>query len=237
MKRKMKKHIATSLLIFIAFFLSSCPVKASLLENLLSPFQFLFETIFPSSPEILEAKIEPIKVEPSDYMIITATVKDKYGIESVKADMAGIELISLTLISGNEKEGNYQANWFVHDVEVGKTYNATIIARNVKGKESFLVLQFHDDPVFCCRINISNLRFFPIAPGIVGIILDTASLISQGKMRSDCGDIRFTDSKAFDAAFWTRNFSYNLVGGCNSASTIFNVEVPSGVTSFYAYYG
>ncbi|MEO0202980.1 MAG: DUF2341 domain-containing protein [candidate division WOR-3 bacterium] len=231
----MKKKIIIVILMFLVIFVSIA--KASLLDNILLPFQFLFEIIFPSSPEILEAKIEPIKVEPSDWMIITAKVKDKYGIESVKADMAGIEIVELKLISGNENEGIYQASWFVHSVEVGKTYNATIIARNVKGKESFFVLQFYDDPVFCCRINISNLQFFPLSPEIIGISLDTASLISQGKMRNDCGDIRFTDSKAFDSAFWTRNFSYNLVSGCNSANTIFFVEVPSGVTSFYAYYG
>ncbi|MEM0243431.1 MAG: DUF2341 domain-containing protein [Candidatus Aenigmatarchaeota archaeon] len=208
----MKKKIIIVILMFLVIFISIA--KASLLDNILLPFQFLFEIIFPSSPEILEAKIEPIKVEPSDWMIITATVKDKYGIESVKADMAGIEIVDLKLISGNENEGIYQASWFVHSVEVGKTYNATIIARNVKGKESFFVLQFHDDPVFCCRINISNLQFFPLGPRIIGISLDTTSLISQGKMRSDCGDIRFTDSKAFDSAFWTRNFSYNQVTAC-----------------------
>ncbi|MEM5805012.1 MAG: DUF2341 domain-containing protein [Candidatus Aenigmatarchaeota archaeon] len=195
-------------LILIVFLFLSYPVKASWIDDILSPFQFLFEAIFPSSPEILEAKIEPIKVEPSDYMIITAKIKDKYGIENVKANMAGIELINLTLISGDNKEGIYQASWFVHSVEIGKTYNATIIAKNVKGKESFFVLQFHDDPVFCCRRQINGSG----PSGLIRITLDTASLISQGKMRTDCGDIRFTDSKAFDSAFWTRNFSYNLQG-------------------------
>ncbi|MEM4589606.1 MAG: DUF2341 domain-containing protein, partial [Thermoplasmata archaeon] len=207
-KQIMKKKIDTftaSVLILIVFLFLPYPAKASWIDNLLSPLQILFEFIFPSPPEILEAKIEPIKVEPSDWMIISAKVKDKYGIESVKADMAGIELINLTLISGNEKEGIYRASWFVHSVEVGKTYNATIIARNVKGKESFFVLQFQDDPVFCCRRQING-------SGTVVVTLNTQALISAGKMRSDCGDIRFTDSKSFDAAFWTRNFSYNIQG-------------------------
>jgi hypothetical protein len=45
------------------------------------------------------------------------------------------------------------------------------------------------------------------------IHMDTASLISQGKMRSDCGDIRFTDSDGETL------LSYWIEGGCNTAST------------------
>ena len=72
------------------------------------------------------------------------------------------------------------------------------------------------------------------------ITLDTASLISAGKMRSDCGDIRFADSRSFDSALWTRNFTYNITN-CNSANTQFLVNVtdlsPTIGTTFYVYYG
>jgi hypothetical protein len=80
-------------------------------------------------------------------------------------------------------------------------------------------------------------------PTIAKVVLDTASLISAGKMRSDCGDIRFVDNntKSFDTALWTSNFSYYLSSGCNSANTIFLVNVsaisPNIGKTFYVYYG
>jgi len=55
----------------------------------------------------------------------------------------------------------------------------------------------------------------------IKIVLDTASLISQGKMRSDCGDIRFTDLSNNLLPYWLRE------GTCNNASTEIWVRVPS----------
>ena len=67
------------------------------------------------------------------------------------------------------------------------------------------------------------------------VTLDTQSLISQGKMRSDCGDIRFTDSD--DSTL----LSYWLESGCNSVSTKIWVKVPSipasSTKTIYVYYG
>jgi len=67
------------------------------------------------------------------------------------------------------------------------------------------------------------------------VTLDTASLISAGKMRSDCGDIRFTDSDG------VTNLNYWLESGCNTASTKIWVKVPSIPASssktIYVYYG
>jgi hypothetical protein len=69
----------------------------------------------------------------------------------------------------------------------------------------------------------------------IGMTLDTASLISAGKMRSDCGDIRFYDSD------WVTPLSYWVEGPCNSASTRIWVKVPSIPASskktIYLYYG
>jgi hypothetical protein len=67
------------------------------------------------------------------------------------------------------------------------------------------------------------------------VTLDTASLISAGKMRSDCGDIRFTDSDAQTL------LSYWIESGCNSATTKIWVKVPtipaSSTKTIYVYYG
>jgi hypothetical protein len=65
--------------------------------------------------------------------------------------------------------------------------------------------------------------------------LDTASLISQGKMRSDCGDIRFTDSDG------STLLNYWIESGCNTANTRIWVKVPSipasSTKTIYVYYG
>jgi hypothetical protein len=65
--------------------------------------------------------------------------------------------------------------------------------------------------------------------------LDTQSLISSGKMRSDCGDIRFTDSDG------QTQLNYWIESGCNTSSTKIWVKVPSIPASsskiIYFYYG
>lgn len=64
--------------------------------------------------------------------------------------------------------------------------------------------------------------------------MDTATPISQGKMRSDCGDLRVKDSDG------TTDLSYWIEAGCNSASTVVWAKVPSvpsGSKTIYVYYG
>jgi len=63
--------------------------------------------------------------------------------------------------------------------------------------------------------------------------IDTAALISAGKMQSDCGDLRFTDKNG-------NLLSYYIVSGCNSTDTIVHVflaNFPAGAQTFYYYYG
>jgi len=65
--------------------------------------------------------------------------------------------------------------------------------------------------------------------------LDTRSLISSGKMHSDCGDIRFTDSDG------QTQLNYWIESGCNTSSTKIWVKVPSipasSTKTIYFYYG
>ena|GEM_PF-4355267 len=69
----------------------------------------------------------------------------------------------------------------------------------------------------------------------VSFTLDTASLISQGKMRSDCGDLRFTDSDG------STLLSYWIESGINTPSTRIWIKVPSipasSTKTIYVYYG
>jgi len=64
---------------------------------------------------------------------------------------------------------------------------------------------------------------------------DTKSLISERKMRRDCGDIRFTDSDGKTL------LSYWIENGCNSTDTQIWVKVPSipawSTKTVYVYYG
>jgi len=79
-------------------------------------------------------------------------------------------------------------------------------------------------------LNSNNLTDFQVL-----ITLDTQSLIFAGKMRSDCGDIRFTDSDGQTL------LNYWLESGCNTASTKIWVKVPSipanSSKTIFVYYG
>jgi len=67
------------------------------------------------------------------------------------------------------------------------------------------------------------------------VTVDTANLISAGKMRSDGGDIRFTDGDG------TTLISYWIESGINTTSTRIWVKVPSipgsSTKTIYMYYG
>ena len=83
-------------------------------------------------------------------------------------------------------------------------------------------------------INITEQSGNTLTNYQVKLTIDTVTLISEGKMRSDCGDIRFTDENDNEIPYWIEN-------GCNSANTIIWVKVPNipanGQTTIYMYYG
>jgi len=78
--------------------------------------------------------------------------------------------------------------------------------------------------------NTNNLTDYQVL-----VTVDTASLISTGKMRSDGGDIRFTDSDGVTL------LSYWIQEGINTSSTKIWVKIPSIPASskktIYLYYG
>ena len=71
----------------------------------------------------------------------------------------------------------------------------------------------------------SNLTDFQI-----NVIVDTATLISEGKLNSDCSDVRFYDDDD------TTKLPYYLESGCNTSSTLFWVKLADNGTSIYMYY-
>ena len=74
----------------------------------------------------------------------------------------------------------------------------------------------------------------PLTNHDVIITLDTASLISAGKMQADCDDIRLIDSDD------TTLLSYWVEAGCDTTTTQIWAQVPSipdGGKTIYVYYG
>ena len=88
-----------------------------------------------NAPLIHHASVQPTKVHPGDTMTVTAEVSNPSGIESVTADMGGIETISLSLVAGSIEHGTWQGQWLVHDTTT-RDYVTTIVATNSLGKSS-----------------------------------------------------------------------------------------------------
>jgi len=85
-------------------------------------------------------------------------------------------------------------------------------------------------------VNITNSSGENLTDFQVAITLDTASLISAGKMQSDCDDIRITDINGKLLPHWIEENN----PGCNASNTKIWTKVPSipdsGAT-VYIYYG
>ncbi len=93
---------------------------------------------------------------------------------------------------------------------------------------------------FVRRILINNsLSNEPLIEYQINFTIDTQNLIALGKMRSDCGDIRFYDPIAEE---WLSYYISNIsTESCNTTSTRIWVKVPyvaaHGYRIIYMYYG
>jgi hypothetical protein len=107
----------------------------------------------------------------------------------------------------------------------------------IEGVGSMARVRLKGEPYFQYRkpITISNNSGSSLSDYQILVTLDTQSLISAGKMRNDCGDIRFTDSDG------TTLLNYWLESGCNTNNTKIWVKVPSipanSTKTIYVYYG
>jgi len=82
-------------------------------------------------------------------------------------------------------------------------------------------------------ITITNIRNTTIHDYQIPVVLDTSSLIKQGKLKPDLSDIRFTDSDGVTL------IPYWIEGGPNTSATRIWVKVPliSAFAKIYLYYG
>jgi hypothetical protein len=87
-------------------------------------------------------------------------------------------------------------------------------------------------------VAIYNPNPYPLDQFQVPVVVDTASLIAQGKMRSDCGDLRFVDQSG---AVLPHYIEKEPGVNCGSSTTWVWVRVPSipaqGSTTIYMTYG
>lgn len=86
------------------------------------------------------------------------------------------------------------------------------------------------------RVDVANSNATDLTDFQVSFTIDTASLITAGKLQSECQDIRVTDIGGRELPHWIEENN----PGCNSATTKVWVKMPnlsrSGGT-LYAYYG
>lgn len=83
-------------------------------------------------------------------------------------------------------------------------------------------------------ISLNNPNATTLTDYQVRVTFDSQSLISAGKMRTDCGDIRFRASNS------VTELPYYLESGCNTTTTIAWVKVnsmPAGSSNIYMYHG
>ncbi len=116
-------------------------------------------------------------------------------------------------------------------------YNLTSLHPNVLVNSSlgdkpfFLAMPFRRPIIINNSQNSNELTDYQVK-----LMLDTESLIAQGKMRSDCGDIRFVDSDGSTLLkYWIET------GTCNSSNTVIWIKIPSipasSTKTIYMFYG
>jgi uncharacterized protein (TIGR02145 family) len=85
-------------------------------------------------------------------------------------------------------------------------------------------------------VSIANASGGALTDFQVGITMNTFSLINDGKMQSDCDDIRITDSTGKVLPHWVESSGYT----CNKTTTriwIKAASIPTSGTTVYVYYG
>ena len=102
----------------------------------------------PSSPQLLEAIIDPLDVHVGDTQTMTVKAHDNtYPITFVTAEVetdTGERTYQLSLIEGTSSSGTWQASWTVVDTH-SRTYHTTFTVENSNGETSSTTLTW-DDP-------------------------------------------------------------------------------------------
>ncbi len=106
-----------------------------------------------------------------------------------------------------------------------------LIASQIFTPDSTSAAWFNDQWQYRQTVNVSNAST-ALNYSQIPLTLNTSTLITAGKMRSDCRDIRVTSSTGKLLKHWVHE--------CNTTTTkiyAFALNVPSGGSNFYIYYG
>ncbi|MGF3554940.1 MAG: DUF2341 domain-containing protein, partial [Thermoplasmatota archaeon] len=210
-----------------------------------TPFTIIkVESSVTSAPIIIKSSVNPTKVKPGDVLTVSVSVADFFGVKNVKAHFfheKGFDIVNLSLVSGTVFHGIWEGKWIVHDTTI-KEYWTTVFVFSKAGSFSYINLSWFDPASwwdtnwkYRREINISENSGSSLENYQVLITLNTQNLISEGKMKEDCADIRFIDSDS------STKLSYWIEGDCNTSSTKIWVKIPEILASsnkiIYVYYG
>jgi hypothetical protein len=167
---------------------------------------------------------------------VSATASDNVGVKKV-------EFYDGTTLLGTDTSASYSYSWPITASNNG-THSLTARAYDAAGNNTVSTavtvtvnISGGTDPglagyTYRKPVSITNANS-ALSDYQVQLNLDTASLITGGKMKSDCGDMRFSADGATQLSYW-------IESGCNTANTIVWVKIPSlasGNTTIYLYYG
>ncbi|MCK5233648.1 MAG: DUF2341 domain-containing protein, partial [Candidatus Aenigmarchaeota archaeon] len=146
------------------------------------------------------------------------------------ASLALLMLMPLQSASITETPTSWEDN-FTDELGISLKENITQLNGDINLKKP---LWWNETWNYVMSINISNTAG-DLTDYQINITVDTAALISAGKMKPDCSDIRFIDSDgATEIPYW-------IESGCNTASTKIWSKVASipasSIKTIYLYYG
>jgi len=105
-----------------------------------------------------------------------------------------------------------------------------------------IILSNYEKMTYCKEIIMFNQNNEDLIGYDVQLFIDTKTPISEGKMKPDCSDIRFTDTYSLYPSEWNKNYEYVVIeGSCNTNNTeiyIHNVTIMANSTKIiYMCYG
>jgi len=187
-------------------------------------FSQFIQLIFAATPGPYYSNLKTIPASPATYTQVgiqfNATWTDSNTVSKVFLEINGTN----TTVS-NTQGGEY----YVNNTLGAGTHYYRWIANNTLG----IWNTTWNDNNFKYRKPITLSTTSSLTDYQIKITTDTSSLVSAGKMQSDCDDIRFMDFNGTVLNYW-------IESGCNSASTSIWIKVPeisSSGNTIYMYYG
>lgn len=160
------------------------------------------------------------------------------GIEK-HSEVSGGNVVNNTNVITLAARSAGTASFFNGYIDNVKIYNYPLSADQIKSdfNDNPIVLSRQDDTNYVKNDWFSGYQYRQkimvnnSSTNQILINLNTSSLISAGKLQSDCDDIRFTDAGGQSLNYW-------IEGGCNTTSTNIWVDTKqSGHYPLFMYYG